>query len=306
MPRIATVRKQTRLRMPRIAQPRIATAQCTTPFALCPTVFRLCSDCVPTVFRLFNPHVLFNDAVLVPRCVLPYKYRKILGMLSKLMKLCEIRGAGEFFCVVSSVGDDKQWGPGDPCSVKNHPDDVTMIMVGVYELYMMANDTSLVEELYPNLLKAFGYYKGNYNTSQWHLPYIVHETYDAVKETPAITGEGNNGYSFYNAVNYLAGLSCMIEFATLKGDKATEAEARNMLGLAQASLQEHFWQPALGAYMGDTIGTKPVQETNGDVWHSSDGQCCSVLFSLFSLFLFLFLCRSPSLSPSLPLKLFHK
>lgn len=33
--------------------------------------------------------------------------------------------------------------------------------------------------------------------------------YDAVKESPTIGGEGNNGYSLYNAVTYLAALSCM-------------------------------------------------------------------------------------------------
>ena len=70
---------------------------------------------------------------------------------------------------------------------------------------MMRNDTALVARVYPNLLKAFGFYVAQYNSSAWHLPYIVHETYDAVFETRTYQGEGNNGYSLYNAVNYLTG-----------------------------------------------------------------------------------------------------
>ena len=111
---------------------------------------------------------------------------------------------GEFNCVVVSKPADNQWGT-DPCAAVKHPDDVTMVMVGIYEHYMMRNDTALVAQVYPNLLKAFGFYVAWYNASAWHLPYIVHETYDAVYETKAYQGEGNNGYSLYNAVNYLTG-----------------------------------------------------------------------------------------------------
>ena len=37
-----------------------------------------------------DPHFLFYEGVSVIRWVIPYKYRKILGMLFKLMKLCGV------------------------------------------------------------------------------------------------------------------------------------------------------------------------------------------------------------------------
>jgi hypothetical protein len=177
---------------------------------------------------------------------------------------------GEFFCVVVSKPGDAQWAT-DPCPAKNHPDDVTMVMVGVYEHYIMNNDTALVAELYPSLIKAFSVYVASYNTSAWHLPYIVHETYDAVKESATITGEGNNGYSLYNAVNYLTGLRCMAALARSRSDLSTAAAADRMFVLASESIQDHFWQPDRGFYIGDTVGTTPLREANGDAYHSSDG-----------------------------------
>ena len=49
---------------------------------------RLC----PTIFPIFLPHFRLYEVVSLHMCVLPYKYRKILEMLLKLMKLCFING----------------------------------------------------------------------------------------------------------------------------------------------------------------------------------------------------------------------
>ena len=77
-------------------------------------------------------------------------------------KSTAVLAAGEFFCVVVSGYNDAQWG-NDPCggaaARHGHPDDVTMWMVGVTEHVQMANDTALLDEVYPAFLKAFGYYK---------------------------------------------------------------------------------------------------------------------------------------------------
>ena len=142
---------------------------------------------------------------------------------------------------------------------------------------MLANDTALVDELYPKLLLAFSYYKTKYNTSSWNLPFKVHETYDAVKESPNIPGEGNNGYSFYNAVTYLAALSCMQELAAYRGDDTTASEAQSMLTVARSSVQARMWQSNVSYYIGDTIGETVAREANGDAYTSSDGLHAQVL-----------------------------
>ena len=61
--------------------------------------------------------------------------------------------------------------------------------------FALANDTSLITQIWPKLLKAFGFYKKYYDTAPWAIPFTTHETYDAVKESPSITGEGNYGSS---------------------------------------------------------------------------------------------------------------
>ena len=50
---------------------------------------------VSSHFRLFpivSPHFRLYEVVSLHMCVLSYKYRKLLEMLPKLMKLCEIMG----------------------------------------------------------------------------------------------------------------------------------------------------------------------------------------------------------------------
>ena len=47
------------------------------------------------------------------------------------------------------------------------------VLLGTCEHFVLANDTALVDELYPNLLQAFNFYKTNYNTSSWNLPFKV-------------------------------------------------------------------------------------------------------------------------------------
>lgn len=120
------------------------------------------------------------------------------SMRSKL--LAEIAHAqdpdGMFYCVVVSEQHDRQWGDGDPCgsaTVYGHPDDITMVMVGVYEFFMMKNDTALLDAVYPSLQLAFSFYVKQYNATRWHLPFKAHETYDAVPQSPTQLGEGNNG-----------------------------------------------------------------------------------------------------------------
>eukprot|EP00936_MAST-01D_sp_MAST-1D-sp1_P001493 g1493.t1 len=190
---------------------------------------------------------------------------------------------GMFQCVVNSMKDDHQWGNGDPCpdsvagyrTPASHPDDISMFMVGVYELYALANDTALVDDLYERaLLPAFGYYVRVYNASLWHVPFKAHETYDAVKESSSITGEGNQGASLYNALNYLCGLYCMRGFAAHRGDTATEASAAAMIALVQQSIQDHFWLPDAGYYAGDTGPDYSILMEEADPavpYHSSDG-----------------------------------
>ena len=50
--------------------------------------------------------------------------------------------SGMFHCIVVSAAGDRQWGT-DPCTdghgTANHPDDITMVMVGTYEQYIMNN-----------------------------------------------------------------------------------------------------------------------------------------------------------------------
>ena len=50
---------------------------------------RLCH----TIFPIFLPHFRLCEVVSLHTCVLPYKYRKILEMLLKLMKLCKLMGS---------------------------------------------------------------------------------------------------------------------------------------------------------------------------------------------------------------------
>lgn len=63
----------------------------------------------------------------------------------------------------------------------------------------------------------------------------------------------------------------MVEFARLQDDAATVAEALLMLEIASKSIDTHMWQPSKGYYIGDTVGTLPVLEANGDAYASSDG-----------------------------------
>ena len=46
------------------------------------------------ITRPFQPHSLLSRGSFDHRCVLAYKYRKILEMLLTLMKFCQIIGAG--------------------------------------------------------------------------------------------------------------------------------------------------------------------------------------------------------------------
>ena len=50
------------------------------------------AECVrrlwPQIFPIFLPHFRLYEVVSLHACVLPYKCRKILEMLLKLMKLC--------------------------------------------------------------------------------------------------------------------------------------------------------------------------------------------------------------------------
>jgi hypothetical protein len=200
-------------------------------------------------------------------------------MRSQLVALAENAQdpSGMFHCVVVSAAGDKQWGT-DPCpdggNAARHPDDITMVMVATYEQYVMNNDTALVDLMYPKLLLAFGYYVKTYQASAWHTPYKVHETYDAVPETAEITGEGNRGSSLYNAVNYLCGLHCMLGFAQYKHDDATAQQVESMIAQVKESIQQNFWQPEVGFYIGDTNdGNKfdGLLEANGYSWKSADG-----------------------------------
>ena len=44
------------------------------------------------IFPIFLPHFRLYEVVSLHMCVLPYRCRKILEMLLKLMKLCDIMG----------------------------------------------------------------------------------------------------------------------------------------------------------------------------------------------------------------------
>ena len=98
-----------------------------------------------------------------------------------------------------------------------------------------------------------------------------------MKESPSIPGEGNNGYSLYNAVTYLAALNCMHELASYRGDTTTASEAQSMITLAQSSVQTRMWQPNVSYYIGDTINEEVAREANGDAYVSSDGLHAQVL-----------------------------
>eukprot|EP00040_Diaphanoeca_grandis_P036929 m.238091 g.238091 ORF g.238091 m.238091 type:complete len:1248 (+) comp33718_c0_seq1:60-3803(+) len=187
---------------------------------------------------------------------------------------------GMFHCVVVSSANDNQFGS-DPCNPEatgpaGHPDDITMVMVGAYEAYTMRNDTALIDEIYPALQLAFSYYEKHFDAAPWRVPYMVHETYDAVPQSAQRTGEGNYGSSLYNAVNYLAGLHCMREFAVYRGDTVTASQASSMIYTVKASLQQNFWSPGLNMYIGDTLKTSSeansiLLDTNEMPYHSNDG-----------------------------------
>jgi hypothetical protein len=180
---------------------------------------------------------------------------------------------GMFFCVSVSCSGDEQFCASDPCPPADHPDDIAMFAIGVYELFLLANDTAIVAELYPALLGGLAYYAKNYDATPWHLPYQVHETYDAVPLTPAITGEGNLGTSLYNSVNYLTALNCIAALADFQRDAATAAQARAMLARATASVMRNLWQPGLQPYFaGDTLEGYALfaEPSNGLLFHSSD------------------------------------
>ena len=45
------------------------------------------------MFPIFLPHFRLYELASLHMCVLPFKYRKILGMLPELIKLCELLGS---------------------------------------------------------------------------------------------------------------------------------------------------------------------------------------------------------------------
>ena len=127
---------------------------------------------------------------------------------------------------------------------------------------------------YPNLLKAFGYYRNTYNVTSWQLPFKVHETYDAVPQTPSARGEGNHGYSLYNAVNYLVGLRCMAAFAELMDDTATLAQAQDMLQRASASIQvRSFVRPCVRP--SSLSRARTMLQRCVSCWHGVGNPACS-------------------------------
>ena len=133
---------------------------------------------------------------------------------------------GSFYCIIMSAAGDQQYGRGDPCAnAPPHPDDISMVMIAAYEQLIFRNDSALVAQVYPALLKAFGYYTAVFNATPWALPFRVHETYDAVAESASITGEGNLGTSLFNALEYVTGLLCMAGLADSPGDAATAGAA---------------------------------------------------------------------------------
>ena len=62
-----------------------------------------------TIFSRLSPHVLFNGVASVHRCVASYTYRKMLGVSSKLMRLCFNNCGGRGRChrgAAAVVGTD--------------------------------------------------------------------------------------------------------------------------------------------------------------------------------------------------------
>jgi uncharacterized protein (DUF608 family) len=115
-----------------------------------------------------------------------------------------------------------------------------MFVIGLYELYSLANDTSIVDELYQAVVSGLLYYQLNYDSTLWSLPYSVHETYDAVPLTPTITGEGNLGTSLYNSLNYLTALNCIASLADYRNDTQTSNQARLMLNRSTKSILKNL------------------------------------------------------------------
>jgi hypothetical protein len=193
-------------------------------------------------------------------------------MKSKLLTEVKLmqEPTGMFPCVAVGRKNDQQLS--DPCAgqTRKHPDDITMLLIAAHEQFAQANDTALIAQVWPSLTKAFGFYKQFYDTSPWAVPFTTHETYDAVHESASITGEGNYGSSLYNAVNYLLGLHIIRELAGHQADAVTAAEAGAMIVRVQKSIQQHFWQPAAGFYIGDTLNNTYLLEANGWPYHSSD------------------------------------
>ena len=70
---------------------------------------------LPRIFPIFLPHFRLYEVYSRHMCVLPYTYRKILGTLLKLMKLCVIIGALlrdiSFVASADDVGDTR-WSVG--------------------------------------------------------------------------------------------------------------------------------------------------------------------------------------------------
>jgi hypothetical protein len=206
---------------------------------------------------------------------LPYLFAAPGAMKSQLLTWVEHaqNDDGSFFCIIVSAAGDRQYGHGDPCAnAPPHPDDISMIMIAAYEQLIFRNDSALVAQVYPALLKAFGYYAAVFNTTPWALPYRVHETYDAVAESASITGEGNLGTSLFNALEYLTGLLCMAGLADSQGDAATARAARAQAQLAQASIQRNLFLPSASVYVGDTLEGNEMllTEPSGFPYHGSD------------------------------------
>ena len=74
---------------------RGAATPCTGPLSLMLFLFIIIiTATLSLVFPVFLPHFGLYGAALLHRCVLPYRYRTILEMTLKLMKSCELMGAG--------------------------------------------------------------------------------------------------------------------------------------------------------------------------------------------------------------------
>jgi hypothetical protein len=182
---------------------------------------------------------------------------------------------GMFYCVSVSCAGDTQFCSSDPCGPADHPDDIAMFVIGLYELYALANDTAIVNELYHAVILGLSYYEANYDSTPWHLPYQVHETYDAVPLSPTVTGEGNLGTSLYNSLNYLTALNCIAALADFMNDQASASQARVMLNRSTNSILENLWNPSssVPSFIGDTLQDYALftEPTNGFAFHSSDG-----------------------------------